>query len=76
LMMTDELMSMESATLERFTEARRLGQPLPAGVEDLFNSLGIMWDEIEEEYFSLNQVMADSINALMDEHGPQKSLEN
>lgn len=75
-MMSDDLMSMESAALERFTEARRLGQPLPADVEVLFNSLGIMWDEIEEEYFSLNQVMADSINALIDEHGPREPLEN
>ena len=75
-MMNDDFMSMESSALESFTEARRRGHPLPPDVEMIFNTLGIMWDEIEEEYFNLNQVMADSINALMDEHGPQESLEN
>jgi hypothetical protein len=76
LMMNDELMSMESSALKGFTEARRRGQPLPADVEMLFDTLGIMWDEIEEEYFNLNQVLADSINALLAEHGPQEALEN
>ena len=75
-MMTDDLMNMQSDALERFTEARRLGHPLPADVEMIFNTLRILWDEIEEEYFNLNQVMADSVTALIDEHGPQELLEN
>jgi hypothetical protein len=41
---------MESSALESFTEARRRGHPLPPDVEMIFNTLGIMWDEIEEEY--------------------------
>ena len=75
-MMTDDFMNMQSDALERFTEARRLGHPLPADVEMIFNTLGILWDEIEEEYFNLNQVIATSINALIDEHGTQEPLEN
>ncbi len=75
-MMNDDYMSMESSALESFTKARRGGQSLPPDVEAMFDSLGIMWDEIEQEYFNLNQVMADSINALIVEHGPQESLEN
>ena len=75
-MMNENFMSMESSALKGFTEARRRGQLPPAELDILFDTLGIMWDEIEEEYFNLNQVLADSINALMDEHGPQELLEN
>ena len=76
MMTNTDILSFESDALQRFTEARRQGQSLPPEVETLFDSLGIWWDEISQEYFSMQQVYADSINDVLTTHGPQPEPEN
>ena len=76
MMTNTDILGLESATLQRFTEARRQGQPLPPEVELLFDSLGIWWDEISQEYFSMQQVYTDSINELLATYGPEPEPEN
>ena len=76
MMTNTDILGLESAALQRFTDARRAGQPLPPDVEVLLESMGIMWDEISQEYFSMAQVYTDSINELLATHGPQPEPEN
>ena len=75
-MMNTDLFGLESAALERFSEARRQGQSLPPEVELLFDSLGIWWDEISQEYFNMQQIYEDSISELIAAHGPEPEPEN
>ena len=65
-----DVLSFEDAALQRFTDARRQGQPPPPEVEQLFDSLGIWWDEIEQEYFSMSQVYSDSVADLIKNNLP------
>ena len=76
MMTNTDILSFESDALQRFTEARRQGQSLPPEVESLFDSLGIWWDEISQEYFSMQQVYSDSISELLETHGPEPEPEN
>jgi hypothetical protein len=71
-----DILGFESDALQRFTEARRQGQSLPPEVESLFDSIGIWWDEISQEYFSMQQVYTDSISDLLATHGPEPEPEN
>ena len=69
-----DILSLEGAALERFTNARREGTlNLSPEVESMLDSMGVWWDEIEQEYFSMNQVFSDSVAELIENN---KSLEN
>ena len=73
-MMETNILSLEDAALERFTAARREGTlDLSPEVESMLDSMGVWWDEIEQEYFSMNQVFSDSVAELIENN---KSLEN
>ena len=74
-MMTQaDILSLEGAALKRFTNARREGTlDLSPEVESMLDSMGVWWDEIEQEYFSMNQVFSDSVAELIENN---KSLEN
>jgi hypothetical protein len=76
MMTNTDILSFESDALQRFTEARRQGQILPPEVESLFDSLGIWWDEISQEYFNMQQIYEDSISELIAAHGPEPEREN
>ncbi len=69
-----DILSLEGAALKRFTNARREGTlDLSPEVESMLDSMGVWWDEIEQEYFSMNQVFSDSVAELIENN---KSLEN
>ena len=73
-MMETNILSLEGAALERFTAARREGTlDLSPEVESMLDSLGVWWEEIEQEYFSMSQVYSDSVAELIETH---KVLEN
>ena len=71
-----DILGFAAEALQRFTDARRQGQSLPPEVESLFDSIGIWWDEISQEYFSMQQVYSDSISDLLATHGPEPEPEN
>ena len=73
-MMETNILSLEDAALERFTAARREGTlDLTPEIESMLDTMGVWWDEIEQEYFSMNQVFSDSVAELIENN---KSLEN
>tara|TARA_R110000824_G_scaffold111463_5_gene259929 strand:+ start:3748 stop:3969 length:222 start_codon:yes stop_codon:yes gene_type:complete len=73
-MMEANILSLEDAALEQFTTARREGTlALSPEIESMLDSMGVWWDEIEQEYFSMSQVYSDSVAELIDNN---KFLEN
>ena len=73
-MMEADILSLEDAALERFTNARREGTlDLSPEVESMLDSLGVWWDEIEQEYFSMTQVFSDSVTELIENNSPTEN---
>jgi len=69
--METNILSLEDAALERFTAARREGTlDLSPEVESMLDSMGVWWDEIEQEYFSMSQVFSDSVAELVEDNKP------
>ena len=72
--MMKTILSIEDDALKRFTNDRREGTlDLTPEVESMLDSMGVWWDEIEQEYFSMSQVFSDSVEELIENN---KFLEN
>ena len=71
-MMTQaNILSLEDAALQRFTAARREGTlDLTPEMHSMLDSMGVWWDEIEQEYFSMSQVYSDSVADLIAQNLP------
>tara|TARA_Y100000310_G_C20447114_1_gene698947 strand:+ start:592 stop:816 length:225 start_codon:yes stop_codon:yes gene_type:complete len=66
-----DIFSIETDALHRFTMARREGKlDLTPEMQSILDSMGVWWDEIEQEYFSMNQVFSDSVAALIKQNLP------
>jgi len=69
--MIEGLLSLEKDALERLTNERRVSGSIPAEVEDTLSMLGVHWDEIEEEYFSLDKFQKETFDRLAAEYVSQ-----
>ena len=63
------ILSLEGEALQRFTLARREGTlNLTPEMQSTLDSVGVWWDEIEQEYFSMSQVFSDSVADLIEQN--------
>jgi len=63
------ILSLEGEALQRFTLARREGTlNLTPEMQSMLDSVGVWWDEIEQEYFSMSQVFSDSVADLIEQN--------
>ena len=69
--MSERLLTLEKDALERLTNERRVSGSIPAEVEDTLSMLGVHWDEIEEEYFSLDKFQKETFDRLAAEYVSQ-----
>jgi len=69
--MIEGLLSLEKDALERLTNERRVSGSIPAEVEDTLSMLGVHWDGIEEEYFSLDKFQKETFDRLAAEYVSQ-----
>ena len=69
--MIEGLLSLEKDALERLTNERRVSGSIPAEVEDTLSMLGVHWDEIEEEYFSIDKFQKETFSRLAAEYVSQ-----
>jgi hypothetical protein len=53
--MIPQIMTLENAALERITQERRENGELSPEVDAGLSAIGIFWDDIEEEYFSIDE---------------------
>ena len=65
------ILSLEGEALQQFTAARRQGTlDLTPEMQSMLDSVGVWWDEIEQEYFSMSQVYSDSVADLIKNNLP------
>ena len=51
--------NLEGPALDRLTATRRQHGSIDPEVEEMLAMVGIFWDEISEEYFSVDTVLSD-----------------
>ena len=66
--MIEGLLNLEKAALERLTESRIASGSLGEEVEEFLSSAGVYWDEIGQEYFSIDQYQAEVYEELTMEY--------
>ena len=66
--MFESILSLEKATLERLTNERRVSGSIPQEVNDTLLMLGVHWDEIDQEYFSMDKYQAEVYQRLLVEY--------
>ena len=69
--MIDGILSLEKAALQRLTEDRIASGSLGPEVEELLVGAGIYWDEINQEYFSIDSFQRETFNRLAQEYGSE-----
>jgi len=69
--MIEGLLSLEKAALERLTEDRIASGSLGAEVEEILSSAGVYWDEIDQEYFSIDNFQKEIFKRLVADYASQ-----
>jgi len=59
---------LEKAALERLTEDRIASGSLSPEVEEFLSSAGVYWDEIGQEYFSIDNFQKETFERLAQEY--------
>tara|TARA_R110002020_G_scaffold128749_1_gene288537 strand:+ start:3556 stop:3774 length:219 start_codon:yes stop_codon:yes gene_type:complete len=66
--MFEGILSLEKAALERLTKERRVSGSVPQEVDDTLSLLGVHWDEVDKEYFSMDKYQAEVYEQLLEEY--------
>ena len=66
--MIEGLISLEKEALERLTEDRITSGSLSPEVEEFLSSAGVYWDEIGQEYFSIDAFQKEIFARLTQEY--------
>ena len=66
--MFDGILNLEKSALERLTNERRASGSIPQELDDTLSVLGVHWDEIDQEYFSMDQYQSEIYQRLREEY--------
>ena len=69
--MFEGVLTLEKAALERLTESRIASGSLGEELEEFLSSAGVYWDEIGQEYFSIENFQRETFERLAGEYGSQ-----
>ena len=69
--MFDGLLTLEKSALERLTNERRVSGSVPRELDDTLSALGVYWDEIDNEYFSIANFQKETFDRLAAEYVSQ-----
>ena len=69
--MIEGLLSLEKAALERLTEDRIASGSLGEEVEEMLSSAGVYWDEIGQEYFSIDNFQKEIFEKFAADYASQ-----
>ena len=64
----DGILSLEKQALERLTQDRLASGSLGQEVEEMLFSAGVYWDEIGQEYFSIDAFQKETFRRLSREY--------
>ena len=67
--------NLEGEALQRLTEQRHEGLAITPEMEDMLAAAGIFWDEISEEYFSVDAVLVKVMRETVEKHSNYTNLE-
>jgi hypothetical protein len=70
--MFDGILSLEKTALERLTQHRRVSGSLGAEMEEMLYLAGILWDEVEGEYFNFDQFLTEANQTIVTELIPHE----
>ena len=68
--------NLEGEALDRLTATRRQQGGLHPEVEEMLAMVGIFWDEISEEYFSVDTVLSDIEAETIKKYSNTADLDN
>jgi hypothetical protein len=68
--------NFEGEALDRLTATRRQEGSLHPKVEEMLALVGVYWDEISEEYFSVDTVLSDIENETVIKHSNTADLDH
>ena len=71
-MTSEQIFSLEKAALQRLTEDRIQSGSLGPEVEEMLAASNIYWDEINNEYFSMDAFQIETFNRLAEEYASPK----
>jgi hypothetical protein len=66
--MIDGIISLEKAALQKLTEDRIASGSLGEELEDILSEAGIYWDDIGDEYFSIDNFQRETFERLAKEY--------
>ena len=66
--MFEGILNLEKEALERLTNERRASGSIPQEVDNTLSMLGVHWDEIDQEYFSMDKYQAEVYEILLVEY--------
>ena len=67
---------LEGEALDRLTATRRQQGSLAPEVEEMLAMVGVYWDEISEEYFSVDTVLSDIEAETVKKHSNTADLDH
>tara|TARA_Y100000296_G_C5078436_1_gene208612 strand:+ start:79 stop:297 length:219 start_codon:yes stop_codon:yes gene_type:complete len=66
--MFEGILSLEKEALERLTNERRVSGSIPQQLDDTLSALGVYWDEVDNEYFSVDNFQQETFERLAQEY--------
>ena len=66
--MFEGILNLEKEALERLTNERRASGSIPQEVDNTLSMLGVHWDEVDQEYFSMDKYQAEIYEILLAEY--------
>ena len=69
--MIDGIISLEKEALARLTEDRIASGSLGEELEEVLSAAGVYWDEIGQEYFSIDNFQRETFERLAAEYASQ-----
>jgi len=68
--------NIEGPALDRLTATRRQNGTLDPQLEEMLAMVGVYWDEISEEYFSVDTVLSDIEAETIKKYSTTADLDN
>ena len=69
--MFDGILSLEKAALDKLTNERRVSGSISPELDDTLSHIGVYWDTIDQEYFSMDVFQRETFERLAAEYVSQ-----
>ena len=74
--MMNLMSNIGSTALDRLTATRREEGLPPPEVEEMLGMIGVLWDETDQEYFSVDALLQEVMEDTLEKHSNSAGLDN